>query len=358
MPEVIAEELEKGPETVKSVSLTAAENLQMFMGDPKSAETKAIMEAHGISFGDTVVVNVEGQKPMVVIADKEDFWTRDKAASEAIAESAVVLEPQPVGLHETADLAKMMMGEIGPDTAIETHEELVVGAIEPLGEEALELTLENAEIFTEQAPIQEEKGESSPEAQEIPDEVMAQLKTGVTNFEEAASKYDGGLKSFDDLSDDATLFLRFINGVHDTYSVASLQTALKQLNVSIQQKYHTALRGVTQGRQAMAESRESISRAVTGVDALQDVTTTLEAIQIIPSPTNVDEIDRKLRAVASFSDHLTKVIQTSYQQGFHEDELRGMVSQLQSFTKGNQELTISKKLEEPLQSILKVVQAQ
>lgn len=355
MPEVISDELEKGPENVKSVSLTGDENLQMFMGDPESDETKDIMKAHNINFGDTVVVNVEGQKPVVVIADKEDFWTRDKAASEAIAESAVVLEPLPAGLHETASIANMMMGEIGPDTdtAVETHKERVADAIEPLGEEALELTLEHAEIFTERPPIQEEKGESSPESQEIPDEVMAQLKTGVTNFEEAASKYDGGLKSFDDLSDDAALFLRFINGVHDTYSVASLQTALTQLNTSIQQKYHTALRGVTQGRQAMAESRESISRAVTGVDALQDVTKTLEAIKIIPSPTNVDEIDRKLRAVASFSDHLTKVIQTSYQQGFREDELRGMVSQLQSFTKGNQELTISKKLEEPLKSILK-----
>ena len=156
MPEVIADELEKGPEPVKSVSLTGAENLQMFMGDPESAETKAIMEAHGINFGDSIIVNVEGQKSMVVLASENDFWTRDKAATEAISTMSDVSEPQPTELHETAAVAKMMMGETAPDN-VETHEELVAEAIEPLGKESLEETMVNADTFNgeEEAPVAE-----------------------------------------------------------------------------------------------------------------------------------------------------------------------------------------------------------
>jgi hypothetical protein len=217
MPEALPDELEKGPETAKSVSLTGAENLQMFMGDPESSETKAIMEAHGIAFGDTVVVNVEGQKPMVVKADKEDFWTRDKAASEVIAATVEVSEPQPTELHETASLAKMMMGETAPD-AVEKHEELVADAIEPLGEEALEVTLVNAEAFAEEVPsegatpVVENKSETPPKEELIPEKDANLAGSVVNKMATMAESYRDGFEP----GEGDHLQARFIKGVaHD-----------------------------------------------------------------------------------------------------------------------------------------------
>ncbi|MDB5160181.1 MAG: hypothetical protein JWO99_444 [Candidatus Saccharibacteria bacterium] len=352
MPEALPDELEKGPETAKAVSLTGAENLQMFMGDPESAETKAIMEAHGIAFGDTVVVNVEGQKSMVVSTSENDFWTRDKAASEAIATTVEVAESRITDLHETASLAKMMMGEATPD-AVERHEELVADAIEPLGEEALVGTLEDADVFAEEQGAEEAKSEPSPEEQEIPAEVLATLRTGISHFEEAAKKYDTGVETFDTLAEDAATFRRLIGGIQDTYSEESFRTAMKQLNESIQAKYHMARRNTELGVGDMNGSAESMVRAISTAESLQAVSTNLGEVTALTAPDKTEIVGQKLRMLHTVSDHLNDAIQASYQRGFNEDELRGIVTQLQSLSEGNQQLVISRKLEESISDIRK-----
>jgi hypothetical protein len=161
MSEAFSDNKEKGPVTTKSVSLTGQENIQMFMGDPQSPETKAIMKKHDINFGDTVVVNVEGQQPMVVNAGEADFWTRDKEASGALAAPNKATESTLTDLEQAVGGAKAVLGEIPSETLVK-HEAIGGEVIEPLGEEALQDTLENAETFNKEGVPRAEKAEVIP----------------------------------------------------------------------------------------------------------------------------------------------------------------------------------------------------
>lgn len=350
MVEISPDEIEKNPETIKSVVLTSKENLQMFMGDPQSEKTKKIMDKHGIRFGDTVVVNVDGQKPVVVDASEHDFWTRDKAASEALTQSLEVLKPEPTDLQEAAGLAKVMLGETAPNNA-ERHDELVTNGIEPLGEEALENTIGNAELFTDQAESGEKAPGAKPDQLVIPAEVVAMIKTGLVNFENAAEQYDNGIKSFDELSGDVITFQHAVNAIEGTYGIASLQTSLRTLHAGVQQKYQVALKGIKQGREEMNQSAKSVSTAAGGIELLQDVSKTIEEMKTTLTPDHETTIDNKLRSIRSFCDHLNAVIQTSYKQGFNEGELQGMLQELRILSQNNQELFVANKFEEPLAAI-------
>lgn len=351
MVDVSPDEIEKSPETTKSVYLTAKENLQMLMGDPQSAEIAIIMNKHDINFGDTIVVNVDGQKKMVVHTSTTDFWTRDKAASEALTPSVAVMEPEPTDLQLADGLAMVMLGETVSNTG-ERHDRLVAEGIELLGGEALGSTIkENAEVFTDEAERGEIATGANSEQQVIPAEVEAIIKTGIVNFENAAGQYDNGIKSFDELLEDVVSFQNSVNAIEATYGISSLQTALKTLNVGVKTKYEVALRGINQGREEMNQSLKSMSTAVGGIELLQDVSKTIEEMKTTLTPNQETTINQKLRSIHSFCDHLSAVIQNSYQQGFNEGELQGMVEQLRIFSQNNQEFFVASKLEEPMAAI-------
>lgn len=123
-------EQDKSPESVpKQISLTSQENLILMMADPDSAETKAIMDAHGIEFGDQVEVTVDGVK-MIVETSKEDFWTRNRKATFE---------------RQAAEHAKNMM-EAEPNLE---HEQLVEAVAEPMGETAIDEMESEAGLPTE-----------------------------------------------------------------------------------------------------------------------------------------------------------------------------------------------------------------
>jgi hypothetical protein len=136
-------EQDKSPESRKLIYLTSQENLTLMMADPESAEVKAIMDAHGIEFGEPVEANVDGVR-MVVETSKEDFWTRNRKATAELVSGEGTFE------QEAAEHAQNLM------EATSEHDQLVEVVAEPMGETAVDEIEAEAglplEPFEEAAP--------------------------------------------------------------------------------------------------------------------------------------------------------------------------------------------------------------
>ena len=306
---------------------------------------------------------------------------------------------------QAAESARKLMGveetdEEAPES-LEAIAELHVEAAEDIGETAAAQVVD----FEEEPEAEKEKSHE-PTLEQILFEGKAQydrqldgiIRTtseevthGISRMEAAAQEFDGSVRSFNHLEDDATSLRKIVAGIENSvYNDDGVRTLLTRLDESLQGTYNRArgaieggvndtLRPLTAVKKALQDAEAAITVQDQGLNEFvqsemqkhQDDAETVKApestggeftakiastsdilaeIEAIPSA-NKSEIEEKLRTLYGIIGHLNVMKDESRVRGFDANEIRMVAAQVENLSKDNQQLLISGKLEQHIADI-------
>ncbi|MDB5162235.1 MAG: hypothetical protein JWM52_743 [Candidatus Saccharibacteria bacterium] len=144
--------------TRKAVELSEAENLHLMMADPDSQEVADFLENNGLKFGDEIIAHIEGRdRAEILTLDKQDFFTRDRAETEAYHASESLREVAEDHMTDT-----VLENLTGPENPGED-----IAAAEPIAEAPVEII---SEPIVEEASADEAEPVVPEEAEVVPEE--------------------------------------------------------------------------------------------------------------------------------------------------------------------------------------------
>lgn len=393
----------EAPKSRKEMTMSSQDNLTLAMSDPDGPEVQELMDKYGIEFGDMVELHVEGKDDvMVMTADKNNFWDRDRAASEALAIERNT--PQPAETDFTQEAAEHAQSIVGQETP-EKNEMLFQrqGAVEDLGVEAVEDVVEEPEV--EENPMKSEgesfedaiaRGKSHYERQVDDIFTMAEedARHKISSIEGDAFEIDAAIGTLDQLIQESADLKKIVMRIEGgDYGVETARRALQNFTEGLYSTYSRLRRasesGVSDVMRQTGTLRDVIEQAASDLqvqeqgfnefaaemaqrhsdkdDSAQPEVTTQEARDdFAKTATALDElsgalarkeatIQEKASSILGVIQHLEGIAQDSYSRGVDTVELDSLVNKLRDIAEDAIQLRVTPQIEEQMGAVRQVL---